>query len=402
MVLVGGEGGTQYSYLEYQAFMLGLAGLICAGVSIVELAMRRFQVLPILFPGVFTVNARRLYFFSFDISDGVIGKRIRSEARMLIRVSLCVVLSYIWQKCVLETSQQIGREFPRELCKEDSHCFKSALSPKALFTRQVETLDCVGSMANFDENQVVSCIRFIKPSATTWLMHLAIAHSVTQLNFKAYEVLVWIAGNSRYVRYFIGFLVFVSLMVFMALFLGVVSEFVSSWLSFVMSVTIPVYLYTVWGSAKALETLWKEDSARVHLSIESNLNTAFQDIEEAVALEASVTAADMLRSGTGDLASRQRVCSEGATKGSAGGIIRNLFNAGFSMSAAMPLRSRSRRRNNRSAQENYAEDDTAEAKDGFRGDLREVGHHPSRRSPPDVMVLPWSQNQADLRPKSRL
>lgn len=333
MVLVPGSEEPGFSYLEYQAFMLGLAGLIISGVSVVELAMRRFQVLPILFPGVFTVTCRRLYFFSFDISDGQVGKRIRSEAKMLIRVTLCVVLSYLWQKCVVETSQQIGREFPHELCQADSHCFKSKLSPGTLFTRQVESLDCSGPSGDFETSAVVSCIRLIQPSATTWLMHLAIAHSVTQLNFKAYEVLVWIAGNSRWVRYVIGFLVFVSLSIFMALFVGVVSEFVSSWLSFVMSVTIPIFLYTVWSSAKALETLWKEDNARVHVSIENNLNSAFEDIEQAIAQEASANQ-EMLRNSTGvDCIETRHVYGSRGKASAAGGMIKNFLVAGFSKSS---------------------------------------------------------------------
>lgn len=94
---------------------------------------------------------------------------------------------------------------------------------------------------------------------------------------------MWIAGNSKWVRHFLGMLVFVTLVIFVGLFFGdVMSEFVSSWLSFVMSLSIPLFLYIVWTSGNALEVLWKEESMRVQSSIEEHLNCAFVDIEAEV------------------------------------------------------------------------------------------------------------------------
>lgn len=287
MVLIGGSKVTQLSYLEYQVLMLALAGVICTAIGTVEIALSRFQVLPLLFPGVFTVRERRFFFFNFDVSDGVLGKQIRAEAKMLIRLTICVVLSYLWQHCVLETTQKVGIDFPVDECEDGHDCFASKLHFDTFFTRSHEAIDCGGNHEDFPSRVVVSCIKFIQPSATKWLMHLAIAHSVTQLNFKAYEVLVWIAGNSTWIRYLLGTLIFVSLSTFIGLFLGgVLSEFVSSWLSFVMSFAIPVFLHTVWKTAKALECLWKQDSEKVQQSIEGHLNMAFKDIEDAVVREA--------------------------------------------------------------------------------------------------------------------
>jgi hypothetical protein len=140
---------------------------------------------------------------------------------------------------------------------------------------------------NFEKRMVVSCIRFITPTATNWLMHLAIAHSVTQLNFKAFEMLVWVGGNSKWCKRTIGLLIFISLTSFIVLFFtGVMSEFVSSWLSFVMSLTIPLFLHSVYVNCKNLEILWDEDAVKVHKQIENHLACAFADIETAVNLEA--------------------------------------------------------------------------------------------------------------------
>lgn len=294
MVLIGGSKVTKFSYLEYQLLMLSLAGTICTAIGTVEVALRRFQVLPLLFPGMFVVRERRFYFFNFDISDGALGKRIRAEAKMLIRITLCVVLSYLWQHCVLETTQKVGKEFPIEECKEDHDCFASELHFFTLFNRNHEAIDCSRAMEeiapeDFQKRVVVSCIRFITPEAGNWLMHAAIANSVMQLNFKAFEVLVWICGNSPMIRHFTGVLIFCSLAVFVGLFFGgVMSEFVSSWLSFVMSLAIPAFLHTTWKCAKALDLLWRMDAVQVQQNIEKHLNDAFAEIEHGIALESDV------------------------------------------------------------------------------------------------------------------
>lgn len=285
-MVVFGESSPQFSWIEYQALMLCLAGLICTSLFFVEIALNRFQVLPLLFPGMFVVKERRFYFFNFDISDGVIGKKIRAEAKMVCRMTICLVLSYLWQHCVLETTQQVGQDFPREECDKGADCFASNLHFVTFFNRQYEAIDCK-SEENFKKRVVVSCIRFIPPTATTWLMHLAISHSVTQLNFKAFEILVWVSGNSKWARRLIVSLIFVSLSTFVSLFFaGVITEFVSSWLAFVMSLMIPWFLYTVYKSAKQLERLWKMDAHKVQRDLELHLNIAFLDIEYAANLDA--------------------------------------------------------------------------------------------------------------------
>jgi len=284
-MVIFGESSPQFSWIEYQALMLCLAGVICTSLFFVEIALNRFQVLPLLFPGMFSVKDRRFYFFNFDISDGVLGKKIRAEAKMACRMTICLVLSYLWQHCVLETTQQVGTEFPKDECLKGADCFASTLHFVTLLSRQYEAIDCK-SEAEFEKRVVVSCIRFIPPTATTWLMHLAISHSVTQLNFKAFEILVWVGGNSKWARRLIGGLIVGSLSTFVGLFFaGFWTEFVSSWLAFVMSLVIPWFLYTVYKSSKHLQLLWKIEAVKVQRMLELNLNTAFVDIEYAANLD---------------------------------------------------------------------------------------------------------------------
>jgi hypothetical protein len=287
-MLFGDDGGTQFSWLEYQALMLCLAGVICGTLFFVEIALNRFQVLPLLFPGMFSVHERRFYLFeNFDISDGPLGKTVRAHAKMVVRMTICLVLSYLWQHCVLETSQKVGFDFPIAECNAGADCFSSRLHFTTLFNREYEAIDCKGSQKNFEKRAVVSCIRFVPPTATTWLMHLAISHSVTQLNFKAFELLVWIGGNSKATQRILACLIVFTFSLFIGLFFGgVMSEFVSSWLSFVMSLTIPLFLHAVYKCACALEHLWKEEAIQISSDIEEHLNGAFADIETAVKLTA--------------------------------------------------------------------------------------------------------------------
>jgi len=172
---------------------------------------------------------------------------------MVVRMTICLVLSYLWQHCVLETSQQVGTEFPTAECDKGADCFASDLHFITFFDRQYEAVNCKDTN-EFKNRVVVSCIRFIPPTATTWLMHLAISHSVTQLNFKAFEIFVWVGGNSKWCRRVVGSLIFISLSLFIGLFFaGIMSEFVSSWLSFVMSLTIPLFLHSTYRSSKQLQ-----------------------------------------------------------------------------------------------------------------------------------------------------
>lgn len=280
-ILIGGGDVTRFSYIEYQALMLCLAALMCMGLVAIEFTMRRFQVLPLLFPGMFSIREREFYFFDLAASDGGKRDQLRAQAKMLLRMTLCVVLSYLWQRCVLETTQQVGTEFPHDQCEVEADCFASALHYMTFVNREHTPVDCSGHRFDFPSRVVVTCIRFVQPSAPMWLMHLAVAHSVSLLNLKCYEILVWLAGNSSWFRRMIGLFIFLSLTVPLLLFFsGVTSEFMSSWLNFTMSLSAPVFFYTVWKTAKILQVAWYEEGERVQMSIAEHLNVALADFCE--------------------------------------------------------------------------------------------------------------------------
>jgi len=277
------EGGTRFSWLEYQALMLCLAAIMCLVLGAVEITMSRFQALPVLFPSMYSVRDRRCYVFDLDITDGRHGKVMRRMSKHVLRITILLILSYLWQSCVLRADQTIGKNFPTESCEAGFDCFASEVHVLTIIKRQYSAVDCSGERSNFETEQVISCVRFVEPSASEWLMHLAIANSVAQLNFKCFELGVWLAGRSRNVRHLLVLLFTTSAVGVLAIFfLGVTYSFVSSWLSFVMVLSVPAWFYLVLCSGHSFKSVWEQTEKRFQQSIESNLNAAFQDIEDVL------------------------------------------------------------------------------------------------------------------------
>lgn len=280
MAFIGDSENTQFSYLEYQLLLMSLASCMCLCLGIIEVVMRRFQMLPLLFPGMFSLRKRRIFFFEFDITDGALGKHIRADAKIIIRTTVCTVMSYLWQHCVLETTQQLGTAFPPQCDVAGTDCFASNLAFVTLFSREHTSIDCSGPRVAFPSNKIISCIHFIRPNASSWLMHIAISHSVTQLTFKFYELCVSIAGRSLRARRFVTFLVLAFPCVFVILFFsGELSSFISSWLSFVMTMSFPLFLFATRRASWSLYALWEEESERMQKSVDEHLKSAFPELE---------------------------------------------------------------------------------------------------------------------------
>lgn len=281
--ITGTPGETKFSWYEYQVLMLVQAAMVCASIFFVEMTIKNFQVLPLLFPGMFRVHERRFYFFNHDVSDSSSGKKVRGEAKMILRLTLIGVLSYLWHHCLIETTQQVGKGFPEEQCKNGHDCFASDFSFVTFFNRNQVGIDCDAKHEDFPHRMVVSCIRFVPPTASSWLMHFAISYSVTQLSFKAFELFVWIGGGSLRFRRFLMVMVFIGFSSFVVLYFGGVwTDFVSTWISFVMNLTIPLFLHSVYKSSILLERLFYEESERLHRNIEERLVDAFEDIADVV------------------------------------------------------------------------------------------------------------------------
>lgn len=221
--------------------------------------------------------------YNFDITEGKHGKTIRSAAKAMLRLNVFVVLSYLWQHCVLETQQIIDNEFPAWHCAEGFDCFTTDLHYETLLqpTMQHPSLDCSNPNQKPPAGSVISCMRFIPPSSAEWLMHIAISHSLSQLNIQTFQVLVWIAGGSMLLRRLLMATILIFIMVFASLFFaGVMSAFATSWLSFVLCFSFPLFLGMVVQSAQALEKVHIQETESAQKDFENHLTEAVMDIEE--------------------------------------------------------------------------------------------------------------------------
>jgi len=205
---------------------------------------------------------------------------------MLVRMILCVVLSYLWQQCVIHTETKVGVTFPKRQCQAELDCFASEVHFMTLLRRSYKAVDCRGPKDDFAKQSVVTCIGIIKPDVPSILLHVGITHSLTQLNLKFYGLLVWVAGNSKWLNRLFGILALTTFSVVMGIFCsGAFSEFSSSWLSFVTTLSVPGFLFNVNRSAKLLDRLRRAEAEKMQYSIDQHLSTALADMERDSGLQ---------------------------------------------------------------------------------------------------------------------
>lgn len=157
--------------------------------------------------------------------------------------------------------------------------------------RKYRRVDCAATPDPFPNKVVISCISFVSPAVTTWMLHIAISNSIVHLTLKSFEGFVWGVSVSICFRRFIAFCIFASWIVFIGLLgSGLLTEFVTSWLAFVISLSVPIWLHTVWRTSKLLQQLQKSEVNRVQVSIEEKLKVALADLESKAITQAQAQA----------------------------------------------------------------------------------------------------------------
>ncbi|CAE7203935.1 unnamed protein product, partial [Symbiodinium microadriaticum] len=91
----------------------------------------------------------------------------------ITRLTVIVVLSYLWESCVFQTTTHVGKDFPLEECSRGMDCFSSELRIQTFISRNHLPVNCSAPGANaadtfFDKQVVVSCVMFVTPSLTQW------------------------------------------------------------------------------------------------------------------------------------------------------------------------------------------------------------------------------------------
>jgi hypothetical protein len=247
------------SYMEYHLVLVGLCGAILFGLGALEFIMRKYQILPLMFNGMFLVRQRRLYCFGTDITTGSEGKRIRGNAKMMVRVNTIIVSLYLWESLVLQTSavQGMTRATLDLNCANFSSCFVSEVNFNTVFSRHADPIDCQAkdTFADFlDRNdRVVICFKGVTPSSYNILLHCALAHSIGVMFSKAFEVMVWVANSSlRVQRLLVLANVIYTVSALVTFLYSGQNAIGSTYLSFVLIISMTVFLVITRNAAIAL------------------------------------------------------------------------------------------------------------------------------------------------------
>ncbi|CEM07764.1 unnamed protein product [Vitrella brassicaformis CCMP3155] len=272
-----------FSWFEYQLLTLSLAVFMCFCLGVLEYVLRRFSILPLMFT-MLTIQRRRMYCFEVDISLTQEGKHIRQQCKMMLRITLIVVLSYVWQGCVLESVTITGGSFPTEECEQDKDCFAATLSFDTLFQQSHKSIDC-DKPEEYDSEKyiVVNCLSFVNPNAVLWMEKAAIAYSLGLLLLRAFEILLWVCSRSlAWMRIVLFVLITYTIALIVLFFAGYMATFVSSWLAYVMMFSFPGVLLFTQRAARCLRELRRQLYAQYQQEATKSLQSQFSPDEEMI------------------------------------------------------------------------------------------------------------------------
>ena len=209
--------------------------------------MRRFDVMHVIYNQILRLKNRKLICFnSLDVTGNY---TIRSCLFMMTRLTVILVIGYLWQFCVIETYSMTNSGFPEEFCSQSGfNCFESELHwDSFVYPKEITVIDCTQSSSDYvpsASNVIVSCFKVIQQNAPNWLQNVAIANALGLLMTRAFEVCIWIAYESLAGLVAISVLGGLSIIgIIVVAVTGYFSEFINSWLGFVSAVICP---YAIW------------------------------------------------------------------------------------------------------------------------------------------------------------
>ncbi|KEP63772.1 UNVERIFIED_CONTAM: hypothetical protein HHA_231220 [Hammondia hammondi] len=277
-----------WPYQVYNCFTLVLSCTVLLFVLAIHEMSLYASILPHAFQMV-TLRKRRIYCFEVDISSGPAARKVRMQYVWLLRTAVLVVACYLWQTCVLsywafDAREASGKQSLLDACGNDgADCFGSAhnydffsvnASPANLCVKydlaailRPETQEEI-----YTKYRYVTCINFVTPNTLVYTQHLAIAYALAKMIITLFEVLVWLLYRSR--SSILPTVVFAVGVVFLAVWIGSIFiprllSFFSSWIGYVMLLSVPIVLWTALLAAHYLRkiqhqkwTLWKIQANR--------------------------------------------------------------------------------------------------------------------------------------------
>ncbi len=142
------------SPLTYQMLSLGLALSLCASLILVEIVIRKYHVLPVVFSSILTVKKKRTTCYGSDITDNPKGRVILSGCCNILRICTVLAFSYIWHFAIIESYTRAGSKFPSDLCALKFDCFSTLLRWNTIFDpHALIPIDCAAGTTGFQDPQ---------------------------------------------------------------------------------------------------------------------------------------------------------------------------------------------------------------------------------------------------------
>ena len=255
------------TWQTYQLWMMGLSFTLLGALILLEFFMRRFDIMHVIYNQMLRLKNRKLICFnSMDVTGNY---NIMSSLFMMTRLTVILVLGYLWQFCVIETYSMTNSGYPEEFCSQPGfHCFETELRWNSFVDpNDMTTIDCSAGSAGYVpsvSNVIVSCFKVIPQNAANWLQNVAIANALGLLLTRLFEVFVWVSFESLTGLISITFLcggIVVAVIIVAST--GYFSEFINSWLGFVSTIIAPYSLYLVRAAAIEIRRIKKIEIQRI-------------------------------------------------------------------------------------------------------------------------------------------
>jgi len=307
------------TWTTYQLYMMCLSIALVVALAGEEFFLRKFEIVHVIYNQMMRLKERRLICFNqFDVTN---NQEVISSARMMTRLTIVLVVCYIWHFCVMESYVFTESTFPDALCNPTStfECFQTPLRWDSFVRSSSMTrIDCSLGSAGFmpvASKYGVGCFRPIPQNAAVWLQNLAIGNALGLFSTRIFEVLVWLCFSSlASLIVFTLLLILTAVAVVASTVTGYFSSFSNSWLGFMAMAIFPFLLFVVRACAlelrkiqrhemKIVQQQAKSDFAKIASEFASN-SEATQDGSAQIARSDVSAAADV-----GGL--RQRITQSG-------------------------------------------------------------------------------------------
>jgi ABC-type multidrug transport system fused ATPase/permease subunit len=279
-----------YTWVAYQLWMMGLSLTLFVALMAAEFVIRKLDVLHSIYGQMLKLRNRKLLFYNVvDVTDNDI---VVWNASMAMRLNVILVISYLWQFCVIESYSVTNGGFPSTYCGETKpySCFQAALKwDTYMSASDMIPIDCAAGPAGFTpvaDPIVVSCFRILDQTAPNWIQNLAIANALGLLVSRIFEILVWVCFRS--LAFIIALSVFGTFLLIAVIVAGVSGTFstlVSSWLGFIAFLIFPLLIYLIRAIAIETRRIRKEEIQRV----QEKTRTEFHSIARQLATPAPST-----------------------------------------------------------------------------------------------------------------